>query len=212
MGSRYKYQLQVCQQPIRARMCGFGDKDRRQISPPPCVKLRIFDTYNNTEILDYKSIDVSCFALCVDLWSPDESTNMSLVLPSGEIFHQRPGMKSSSVMPHKNLIGSLVSTGFKLYDTNERPGIWFIFQDLSIRTEGEFKLRFSFVQTNHGSAPILCRTFSSGFRSYSPKKFPGVIESTPLSRTFALQGVKISVRRDSKQREKEQVQKAHYLF
>jgi hypothetical protein len=31
---------------------------------------------------------------------------------------------------------------------------------------------------------------------YSAKKFPGVIESTPLSKCFAGQGIKIPIRKD----------------
>lgn len=34
-----QFELKVVQQPSRARMCGFGDKDRRPISPPPIVQL-----------------------------------------------------------------------------------------------------------------------------------------------------------------------------
>jgi hypothetical protein len=33
------YKLSVCQQPLHARMCGFGEKDRRPIDPPPIVQL-----------------------------------------------------------------------------------------------------------------------------------------------------------------------------
>jgi hypothetical protein len=33
------YKLEVCQQPLHARMCGFGEKDRRPIDPPPIVQL-----------------------------------------------------------------------------------------------------------------------------------------------------------------------------
>lgn len=29
----------MCQQPLHARMCGFGEKDRRPIDPPPIVQL-----------------------------------------------------------------------------------------------------------------------------------------------------------------------------
>lgn len=45
------YRLVVEQQPKRARMCGFGDKDRRPITPPPCVKLVVTD-------LQGKEVDV----------------------------------------------------------------------------------------------------------------------------------------------------------
>lgn len=36
----------------------------------------------------------------------------------------------------RNLIGSLVASAFKLHDTNDKLGIWFVLQDLSVRTEG----------------------------------------------------------------------------
>lgn len=45
----------------------------------------------------------------------------------------------------RNLIGSLVASAAKLFDTNDQLGIYFVFQDLSIRTEGTFRLGFSLV-------------------------------------------------------------------
>jgi hypothetical protein len=71
-------------------------------------------------------------------------------------------------------------------------------------------LRFSFVnvglptaanrdgpRVNQGKVMILASTFSDVFSVYSAKKFPGVCESTPLSKTFASQGIKIPIRKDS---------------
>jgi hypothetical protein len=49
---------------------------------------------------------------------------------------------------------------------------------------------------NHGSAPVLASVFSEPFQVFSAKKFPGVIESTTLSKCFALQGIKIPIRKD----------------
>jgi hypothetical protein len=49
---------------------------------------------------------------------------------------------------------------------------------------------------NKGTAPILASTFSEPFQVFSAKKFPGVIESTPLSKVFANQGIKIPIRKD----------------
>ena len=51
-------------------------------------------------------------------------------------------------------------------------------------------------QLNTGSAPILASSFSSVFQVFSAKKFPGVIESTALSKCFATQGIKIPIRKD----------------
>lgn len=108
----------------------------------------------------------------------------------------------------RNLIGSLAASAFRLTDENERIGIWFILQDLSVRTEGHFRLRFSFVNVapptptgsgamvNTGKAPVLASCFSDVFTVYSAKKFPGVWESTTLSKTFASQGIKIPIRKE----------------
>lgn len=49
---------------------------------------------------------------------------------------------------------------------------------------------------NNGTAPVLASIFSDIFTVYSAKKFPGVIESTDLSKCFALQGIKIPIRKD----------------
>ena len=56
---------------------------------------------------------------------------------------------------------------------------------------------------NKGKAPILALVFSEPFHVYSAKKFPGVIESTPLSKKFASQGIKIPIRKDGKNDEVE---------
>ncbi|POG57577.1 velvet factor, partial [Rhizophagus irregularis DAOM 181602=DAOM 197198] len=44
-----KYTLIVSQQPLRARMCGFGEKDRRPIDPPPIVQLVVTDEKGNPD-------------------------------------------------------------------------------------------------------------------------------------------------------------------
>jgi len=106
----------------------------------------------------------------------------------------------------RNLIGSLHVNGLKLKDHKNEEGIWFVLQDLSVRTEGTFRLRFSFMdildhetgERSMKTIPILASCFSDIFQVYSAKKFPGVIESTPLSKAFASQGVKIPIRKDNK--------------
>jgi hypothetical protein len=187
-------------------MCGFGDKDRRFLSPPPCVRLRIVDTVIGAEMTDIASVDVSFYALLVELWSVDETTDLSLIPSNAKSV-------TSSAARTRNLIGSLVATAFKLYDLNDTLGIWFILQDLSVRTEGEYKLKFSFVNLEpvaelqnpplYTSAPIISYTFSRPFRSYSAKKFPGVIDTTELSRYFAMQGIRIPIRRHQKNKSAE---------
>ena len=52
-------------------------------------------------------------------------------------------------------------------------------------------------------SPVLARCFSDVFSVYSAKRFPGVVESTPLSRCFATQGIRIPIRKDAAKGEKE---------
>ena len=44
-----------------------------------------------------------------------------------------------SGMFSRNLIGSLAASAFRLSDTSDRIGIWFVLQDLSVRTDGSFR-------------------------------------------------------------------------
>ena len=109
----------------------------------------------------------------------------------------------------RNLIGSLSGSAFKLKDLKGDPGLWFVFQDLSVRTEGWFRLKFAFFDLKDALAPdatsaanlskfapMLASVYSKPFKVYSAKKFPGVIDSTMLSKKFAEQGIKIPIRKD----------------
>lgn len=49
---------------------------------------------------------------------------------------------------------------------------------------------------NTGRAPVLASCFTDVFQVYSAKKFPGVVESTHLSKCFAVQGIKIPIRKE----------------
>lgn len=49
---------------------------------------------------------------------------------------------------------------------------------------------------NTGKAPVLASCFSDVFQVFSAKKFPGVCESTGLSKCFASQGIKIPIRKE----------------
>jgi hypothetical protein len=51
----------------------------------------------------------------------------------------RMGHNQPQGMFTRNLIGSLAASAFKLDDTRGKIGIWFVLQDLSVRTEGHFR-------------------------------------------------------------------------
>jgi hypothetical protein len=56
-----------------------------------------------------------------------------------------PPSQQSNGQFTRNLIGSLTASAFRLKDDKDVPGIWFVLQDLSVRTEGTFRLKFSFL-------------------------------------------------------------------
>ncbi|KAI1845236.1 hypothetical protein JX266_008546 [Neoarthrinium moseri] len=302
-----RYKLVCEQQPQRARMCGFGDKDRRPITPPPCIRLIVIDKATGKEV-DCNQIEHQMYVLAVDLWNAEGTKEYNLVKHSTnspsissttstsfrELESSGPGPYPQQhypvhmppretgpyaapptphgmpypppvpgysqeysqgqygsyngqpvgygdfhfrhQMPHnvpqlpsqtgyggrypqdvraaqqpngmytRNLIGNLVSSAARLTDPNDKIGIWFVLQDLSVRTEGWFRVGVpnttGDTQTsdpqkpNTGKTPILAQCFSEPFQVYSAKKFPGVCESTALSKCFAHQGIKIPIRKE----------------
>jgi hypothetical protein len=121
---------------------------------------------------------------------------------------QMPVNAAATAQNHtRNLIGMNAVNACRLQDTEKKVGFWFVLQDLSVRTEGSFRLKLSMADigtgdsnntvVNSGKCPVLASSFSEPFTVYSAKKFPGVIESTPLSKCFASQGIKIPIRKDA---------------
>ncbi|CAG8805384.1 28109_t:CDS:2, partial [Racocetra persica] len=190
----------------------------------------------------------------------------SLVINPSAIPGQPTG-PTSSIMSFnppisiRTLVGHCTSPAYSLRDHAGQRGIYFIFQDLSVRTEGIYTLKFSLCDIKGLLSPVydefstvrgsvLAEVYSAPFRVYSAKKFPGmtgmkitktkdaycisgfepvvkkikkifpinnfyannfyaiqifmqmlnfnylVLESTALSKAFATQGIKITIRKD----------------
>ncbi|CAG8459480.1 5105_t:CDS:2 [Acaulospora colombiana] len=76
-------------------MCGFGDKDRRPIDPPPVVRLLV-STTDGTPVPE-SSVDHSMMIVHAGLWSEDSTEERSLVINPSSIPAQSTG-PSSTVM------------------------------------------------------------------------------------------------------------------
>lgn len=117
----------------------------------------------------------------------------------------------------RTLVGPLAANAQRLLDEHRKPGVFFLFQDLSIRTEGSFRLRIRLMnigarapapnrgatRLHQGVSPILAQTFTEPFMVFSAKRFPGVPDTTALSIAFGNQGQKLPLRNrhgSSKQR------------
>lgn len=72
------------------------------------------------------------FVLHVTLWSSDGREERNLIA-------NPPGVT-------RVLMGSLVSSPSLLKDNEGLPGCFFVFPDLSIRTEGVYRLKFSLMK------------------------------------------------------------------
>ncbi|WWD16627.1 hypothetical protein CI109_101056 [Kwoniella shandongensis] len=105
------------------------------------------------------------------------------------------------------LVGKVTAVCHKLQDADGRSGLFFFAADLGIRTEGTFTLRMAMTDLSSlmrpdiwtgDKAPVQAQTYSEPFTVYSAKRFPGVIPTTPLTKVFAAQGVKLSVRENRK--------------
>ncbi|KAL8816236.1 MAG: hypothetical protein Q9223_004720 [Gallowayella weberi] len=86
------------------------------------------------------------------------------------------------------LSGSLVSSLHRLKDVDNSDGGFFVFGDLSVRVEGEYRLRFSLFEMCNTEVVYIKSTLSPPFEVWTSKAFPGMLESTFLSRSFGDQG------------------------
>ncbi|KAF9136779.1 hypothetical protein BGX30_010861 [Mortierella sp. GBA39] len=136
------------------------------------------------------------FVLHVSLWSHDGTEVRNMIATPGQ---------SDPPKLTRILMGSLVVSPILLNNPEGVPGWYFSFPDLSIRTEGTYTLKFSlmrfgsfdFSSSEDGQASLLvAEETSDPFQVFSAKKFPGMTESTELSKAFAKQGLKIPIRND----------------
>lgn len=96
------------------------------------------------------------------------------------------------------LIGTVVSSLHRLKDTDNQDGGFFVFGDLSCKVEGKFRLLFTLYQMQKTECYHITSTISDVFQVYPTKSFPGLAESTFLTRSFSDQGVRLRLRKDSR--------------
>jgi len=75
--------------------------------------------------------------------SDEKNSNSTPDTPSTSVplMTSYPPMKSSRSTYTRALVGPLSANATRLQDEHRKSGIFFLFQDLSVRTEGTFRLR-----------------------------------------------------------------------
>src|SRR5438046_1606297 len=83
------------------------------------------------------------------------------------------------------LAGTLVSSLHRLKDTDNTDGGFFVFGDLSVRTEGIFRLQFTLYEFRETEVAYIKFVTSDPFQVHASKNWPGMAESTFLTRSFS---------------------------
>ncbi|KAI4149389.1 MAG: hypothetical protein LQ340_004658 [Diploschistes diacapsis] len=179
--------------------------DRRPVDPPPVVELKIFDAETKNDVT----------------FSHNANFFLYTTLESARAI--APIRGNNVPAPFPVLTGTPVA-GMAYLD-RPVPAGYFIFPDLSVRHEGKYRLSFNLYEElkeekdadmqpmannarNGLMAPNAHVSFrlevkSEPFIVYSAKKFPGLAESTNLSRVVAEQGCRVRIRRDVRMRRRE---------
>lgn len=185
--------------------CIAASADRRPVDPPPIVELKIFELKPDNSKEDITFIMNANYFLFATLE------------PARHIAQARG-------MPDQNRPTVLTGTPVAgmVYLDRPAPAGYFIFPDLSVRHEGQFRLSFSLYeelkrvedgdksedsgsaqQSHEASVTHRLEVKSEVMQVYSAKKFPGLTESTALSRTVAEQGCRVRIRRDVRMRRRD---------
>lgn len=114
-----------------------------------------------------------------------------------ELEEDRSTVRSEQSEAIRNaLTGTLVSSLHRLKDADNQDGGFFVFGDLSVKHEGFFRLRFSLYQMEGNCVHLIKTTDSQVFTVHATKNFPGMQESTFLTRSFSDQGVRLRLRKE----------------
>ncbi|KUJ09179.1 uncharacterized protein LY89DRAFT_676539 [Mollisia scopiformis] len=219
-GRNIEYHLTVIQQPERARACGSGAKssaDRRPVDPPPVVELRIFSV-NGADKEDITFSYSANFFLFATL-------EVARPMAHGRV-------QQAAASQQVPVLTGMPVSGMAYLDRPSEAG-YFIFPDLSVRHEGLYRLSFNLYEemrdrdgdaeapsdksrvlagpgTPDASFDWRMEVKSAEFTVFSAKKFPGLAESTALSRTVAEQGCRVRIRRDVRMRRRESKNAGEY--
>lgn len=186
--------------------------DRRPVDPPPVVELRIYEVHS-----DGRSEEDITFAYNANFFL-FATLETSRPIANGRMHPSPPQIPVLTGMP---------VSGMAYLDRPEEAG-YFIFPDLSVRHEGKYQLSFNLYEETKVkedadppgpandkkpkiSAPGAPESSfdwrleikSREFTVFSAKKFPGLAESTSLSRTVAEQGCRVRIRRDVRMRRRD---------
>ncbi|EMC99118.1 hypothetical protein BAUCODRAFT_59264, partial [Baudoinia panamericana UAMH 10762] len=178
--------LIIRQQPVAARACGFGERDRRVIDPPPILQLEIINAETGQPEQDYNAL----LALHCTLMAPDTERDDTEVQPT-----------TADSQATRRLMGTLVASPYPAKDEHGTAGTFFVFPDLSCRSPGNYRLRFNLLRIDPMamlpgvSSPRVAVVTTDIFTVYTAKDFPGMRASSALLKALRRQGLNVGVKK-----------------
>ncbi|PNS16657.1 hypothetical protein CAC42_4621 [Sphaceloma murrayae] len=173
------YELKIRQQPRDALLAQDGkEKSRKPIDPPPIVEVNVREAADPIrQFLQSPYLFMTCSLVPAETQFPDPN-----------------------VADEKGLCGSMVSSLHKLKDIDNKDGGFFVFGDVSVKRLGEHRLLFSLYELQKETLQVAFHRsiLSDVFTVHPQKEYPGLEESTHLSRAFADQGVRLRLRKESR--------------
>ncbi|KAI4131536.1 MAG: hypothetical protein LQ338_001170 [Usnochroma carphineum] len=195
-----RYMLTVRQQPIAARACGMGERDRRVVDPPPIVQLSLtdFDPRSAGDVDALRNPHISVHCALLDIAGTDVTQAKDSREPARMIRGLTGGIMAS---PFVGTDPAVPPSGVD----NARLGCFFIFPDISVRQPGRYRLEFKLVKHIVECLPtgsqtpnsILGVIESDIFEVFTAKDFPGMKASTPLMKELKRQGASGQVKKGS---------------
>ncbi len=186
--SQTTFTIRMRQQPQAARACGFGERDRRVIDPPPILQMDVSSPNATPEELKALLRQPYAVVHCT-LWDPVNDRDDTAMPATTDKRQQR------------RLMGTLVASPFVGNDEHHVEGCFFCFPDLSVRTPGTYSLKFQLVTLDPSrmrpgsSSPVRSTVKSAVFHVQNAKEFEGMKPSSELTKRLKMQGCLISVKK-----------------
>lgn len=169
------YRLTVKQQPERAKAANAKDKDRKPVDPPPILQLDVDPNQDPLQVyITSPYLFVQTFLISASDSDPEPETN--------------------------SLTGNTCTSGHVVKDDRGIHNMMFCLNDISVKKEGAYRLKFCLfkLNTSTGEVENLTSACSQPFTTYSGRHFPGMSESTSMTRLLVDAGVRLRLRKESK--------------
>ncbi|KAK4055888.1 hypothetical protein OIO90_003145 [Microbotryomycetes sp. JL221] len=183
-----KFELEILQQPEIGAEAGFEPVTvgRLPIVPAPVVRLRVRNP-DGEEVEDGEGPFMFCSCALKDVSGASVESRRS----DGQTT-----MDEDTQAEFSSLIGSTVRTSRQVTDLDGMPMSCFVFDDVSVRSRGRYRLEFTLAEARRPKSPKLAAALSEPFEVVDGRDYPGrpVEHVLPiLSRHLHEQGVPMYV-------------------